>query len=223
MTIDPSLPGDDDIVSQHPPQARAMRTALRNEHDANGRHIQVSFTNRAGSPPAGLADHVTMWQEDGVLFQRVGTGAATPLGVTPVGGIIMWSGLLIDIPAGWALCDGTNGTPDLRDKFIKGSADTVDPGVTGGALTHNHGGATANHTLTAAQSGMPAHLHGIPTVDANASGSSNGFLFGVRAGAATQFTAINGPLNASQGHSHNIGAVNHEPPFFALAFIMFTG
>src|SRR3989304_8183330 len=38
----------------------------------------------------------------------------------PVGGIIMWSGLLVNIPNGWALCDGMNGTPDLRGQFIKG-------------------------------------------------------------------------------------------------------
>ena len=50
----------------------------------------------------------------------------------------MWSGLLVDIPNGWALCDGTNGTPDLREKFVRGSADAVDPGGTGGAATHVH-------------------------------------------------------------------------------------
>ena len=36
----------------------------------------------------------------------------------PQGGIIMWSGTIASIPAGWSLCDGTNGTPDLTDKFV---------------------------------------------------------------------------------------------------------
>ena len=56
----------------------------------------------------------------------------------PVGGIIMWSGTLASIPSGWKLCDGTSGTPDLRDKFIYGWSAGVDPGGTGGATTHTH-------------------------------------------------------------------------------------
>jgi len=44
----------------------------------------------------------------------------------PTGGIIMWSGTIATIPTGWALCDGTSGTPDLRDKFVVGAS--VDDG-----------------------------------------------------------------------------------------------
>ncbi len=39
-------------------------------------------------------------------------------GGIPSGGIIMWSGSVASIPQGWALCDGTNGTPDLKDRFV---------------------------------------------------------------------------------------------------------
>ncbi len=42
--------------------------------------------------------------------------------------IMLWSGAIVDIPAGWALCDGNNGTPDLRDKFIVGAGATFNPG-----------------------------------------------------------------------------------------------
>lgn len=49
-----------------------------------------------------------------------------------------FSGAIIDIPTGWQLCDGTNGTIDLRDKFIVGAGTAYDPGDTGGALTHTH-------------------------------------------------------------------------------------
>ena len=55
-------------------------------------------------------------------------GASIPAGI-----ICMWSGTLAAVPSGWALCDGTAGTPDLRDRFIKGWAAGVDPGATGGA------------------------------------------------------------------------------------------
>jgi hypothetical protein len=83
----------------------------------------------------------------------------TPDQQIPVGFIGMWSGLLSAIPTGWALCDGTAGRPDLRDRFIYGWTAGVDPGTTGGALEHKHSllaadGATAvNAAITA---GTPA-------------------------------------------------------------------
>ena len=54
------------------------------------------------------------------------------------GGIIMWSGAIVNIPSGYVLCNGSNGTPDLRDKFIVGSGTTYAVGGTGGSLTHSH-------------------------------------------------------------------------------------
>jgi hypothetical protein len=60
-------------------------------------------------------------------------------GQVPEGGIIMWSGAINDIPHNWALCDGTNGTPDLTSRFIRSVPNSsTDPGSTGGSLTHSH-------------------------------------------------------------------------------------
>lgn len=56
--------------------------------------------------------------------------------------IVIWSGAVVDIPAGWALCDGNNGTPILTDKFIVGAGGSFAPGtdnatnVTGGVNMH---------------------------------------------------------------------------------------
>jgi len=58
----------------------------------------------------------------------------------PAGSIIMWSGTLSSIPEGWQLCDGTNGTPDLRGRFVMGVSSGENPGATGGASTHTHSG-----------------------------------------------------------------------------------
>ena len=66
----------------------------------------------------------------------------------PTGGIIMWSGSADNIPQGWALCDGANGTPDLRGRFILSASNTYNPGSIGGS---------AAVTLTETQ--MPAHTH----------------------------------------------------------------
>ena len=52
------------------------------------------------------------------------------------GMIMMWSGLISEIPPGWSICDGTNGTPDLRDKFVRGASAEV--GTGGGCNSHFH-------------------------------------------------------------------------------------
>ena len=52
------------------------------------------------------------------------------------GMIVMWSGLVADVPNGWSICDGTNGTPDLQDKFVRGTAGEV--GGQGGCANHCH-------------------------------------------------------------------------------------
>ncbi len=81
----------------------------------------------------------------------------TAVGGVPSGVIVMWSGTTA--PSGWALCNGTNGTPDLRNKFILGWG-TRASGSTGGE---------ESVTLTSAQSGVPAHTH--TSEDANANHS----------------------------------------------------
>lgn len=54
------------------------------------------------------------------------------------GMIIEWYGSIASIPSGFALCDGNNGTPDLRNRFVVGAGDTYAVGAEGGALTHTH-------------------------------------------------------------------------------------
>ena len=64
------------------------------------------------------------------------TGPQGPSGSVPSGIIAMWGGLVANIPSGWLLCDGNNGTPNLSDRFVKGT--TGNPGGTGGSATHGH-------------------------------------------------------------------------------------
>ena len=56
----------------------------------------------------------------------------------PSGIIVMWSGTRATIPPGWVLCDGTNGTPDLQERFVYGVLNTEDPGAVGGSASHTH-------------------------------------------------------------------------------------
>ena len=98
----------------------------------------------------------------------------------PYGGIIMWTGALDAIPDFWYLCDGTNGTPDLRDQFVIGAGGVYAPHNTGGAATHTvaldmdaltdhtHGFTDNGHTLDLTE--MPAHYHGSGATDRAAVG-----------------------------------------------------
>ena len=52
--------------------------------------------------------------------------------------ILLWFGSIGSIPAGYALCDGNNGTPDLRDNFVVGAGSTYAVDATGGAVSHSH-------------------------------------------------------------------------------------
>lgn len=97
----------------------------------------------------------------------------------PRGAIVMWSGASATIPAGWALCDGGNGTPDLRDRFILSVASAAEnPGATGG---------THNQTLTVAQ--LPAHSHTGNTASAGSHAHSG----------------TTGNAREAQGRSHSHG------------------
>jgi len=106
------------------------------------------------------------------------------------GMIIMWSKPIAQIPNGWALCDGTNGTPDLRDRFIVGAAAGQDPGATGGANFHQH-------DFTA-----DGHYHNIGVGAMISSGP--GYL----------------PQTDSKNVTGTTGNADGRPPFYALVFIM---
>lgn len=95
----------------------------------------------------------------------------------PTGVICMWSGSIATIPGGWALCNGSNGTPNLQDKFIVGAGNTYAPGATGGSLTaalvlanipsHSHTLTDPGHTHVIVDPGHthaitdPGHAHGV--------------------------------------------------------------
>ena len=122
--------------------------------------------------------------------------------------IIMWNSTVASIPTGFVLCDGNNGTPDLRGRFVVGhhpSNGDYDVDDTGGA---------EDVTLTIAQ--MPSHKHDT-TVDNTKLFPSNGqtsINFGGAGGyPATTFTMS----NTGGGQSHE-----NRPPYYALCYIMKT-
>ena len=132
--------------------------------------------------------------------------------VLPRGVIVMWSGSIASIPSGWALCNGSNGTPDLRDRFIVGAGTSYGVGSTGGSTQHNHGGNTAGHTLTIAE--MPSHHHQYNGGDIYGEDGSDYPIW------RRQLLLNTTDVGGDQPHSHGISYANHLPPYYALAYIM---
>lgn len=108
------------------------------------------------------------------------------------GVIVLWSGSIATIPAGFVICDGTNATPDLRDRFIIGAGTTYNPDDTGGSQLHGH-----------AFTG-DGHFHNL----------APGGIFGPGTGYA--------PLTDSQPATGNTDPDGTLPPYYSLAFIMKT-
>lgn len=151
----------------------------------------------------------------------------------PAGVITMWSGSVLGVPTGWALCNGANGTPDLRDRFVVGAGSSLSPGQFGGNVSlttssagththsgstsstgaHTHSGATGSTTLTINQ--IPSHDHGplspntkfmqgAPTSQPD---SLNGFDGGI--GFNEQWWTRpekTGATGGGQGHTHTISS-----------------
>jgi hypothetical protein len=114
----------------------------------------------------------------GVTATDAGSGVANVTitqGAVPYGIITMWYGTSVNVPVGWSICDGTNGTPDLRSRFVHGAQSDGEVGtLTGGTVTgnsgaHSHGGSTGAHPLTLEQ--IPSHTHRLwvdPSTDTDA-------------------------------------------------------
>jgi hypothetical protein len=135
----------------------------------------------------------------------IGTARATTFignGIIPINGIIMWWGTIASIPTGWRLCDGTNGTPDLRDRFVLGAGNSYTAQTTGGSVT-------------IAVSNIPAHTHGFtfPSVGYSATFNSS-----------QEALSVGGRNNGDQARTFSStgGGSNYLQPYYALAFIMRT-
>tara|TARA_R110001632_G_scaffold174664_2_gene294266 strand:- start:210 stop:611 length:402 start_codon:yes stop_codon:yes gene_type:complete len=130
--------------------------------------------------------------------------------------IMMWSGDQASVPTGWAVCQGSNGTPDLRDKFVIG-AGRKSPDATGGSA--NAVNVSHTHTASANSAGQHVHMQSGQTIGP----SSGGFAFNNGGGA-------NNTLNTapSGAHTHTVNVVangvsgtdKNLPPYYALFYIM---
>ena len=142
--------------------------------------------------------------------------------LVPTGTVLMWSGSAADVPRGWSVCDGSNGTPDLTGKFVLPAGGSAGPAphTTGGAATHTH---TGSASLTTSAVPDHAHLPNSAWYD-NMAGQGNRMTIVDRRGQEVAKAWSQG----GGGHAHTVagdvavGEARLLPPYYALCFIMKT-
>jgi hypothetical protein len=183
----------------------AIATAINSKANTNS----PTFTGVPAAPTAATGTNTT----------QIATTAYVLANGVPSGAILMWSGAVATIPTGWYLCDGTNGTPNLTNKFIVG-ADADDGGVAKstitGSATQSGGSKDAivvehNHSIT-----DPGHTHTLsPTVY-----SANTGLKGTGNGGTNPVTISTATTGITIDNAGSSGTNANLPPYYALAFIM---
>lgn len=109
----------------------------------------------------------------------------------PSGVIALWSGSTASIPSGWVICDGTNSTPDLRDRFVVGAGNTYAVDATGGS-----------NTVTLAEANLPGHTHSV----SGTTGSDGAHTHNVSGNTST----TGAHTHTLSGNTSNTGAHTHS-------------
>ena len=138
------------------------------------------------------------------------------------GMIMLWSGSVGSIPSGWVLCDGTNSTPNLTDKFVIGAGSTYDPDDTGGSAD----AIVVSHTHTASSSVTdPGHSHtysrfstASPYNQTNSLVDPSGSYQDNTTETATTGISVSTTVDSAGSSGTNANL----PPYYALAYIMKT-
>ena len=163
------------------------------------------------------------------------------------GMIMLWSGSSASIPYTWYLCNGSNGTPNLMDRFVVGAGSTYAVGATGGSanavvVSHSHSASAdsqGSHTHSVWTDTNGAHTHSYIWTS-NAGGSGGTKYAGTYDGGTTDNKDYTLYTDSAGAHSHNVGigasgshghniavSTNGEsgtnknlPPYYALCYIM---
>ena len=193
----------------------AIASAISSKADLNS----PTFT---GTPAAATATAGTSTTQIATTAFVTTAIAAATAALIPSGMIMIWSGSVGSVPTGWTLCNGSNSTPDLRDKFVIGAGNSYAVGGTGGSkdavvVSHNH---TATSTVT-----DPGHTH---TINNTRGGNPDGggpYIAGATASANSDPTATNTTgitVSTTTATSGVSGTNANLPPYYALCYIMKT-
>jgi microcystin-dependent protein len=162
----------------------------------------------------------------GQVLTSAGSGATPTWGDAFVSGMIMlWSGSTGTIPSGWVICDGTNSTPDLRDRFVVGAGSTYSVDATGGSANAT----LVSHTHTATSSVTdPGHFHEIMQKLQGAFANNGAFIQPASTQISNSFTNNSATNTTGISVSTSVASAGSSatnanlPPYYALAYIMKT-
>jgi hypothetical protein len=188
----------------------AIASAISSKADLNS----PTFT---GTPAASTASAGTSTTQIATTAFVTTAIAAATAALVPAGMIMIWSGSVGSIPTGWTLCNGSNSTPDLRDKFVIGAGNSYAVGGTGGSAN----AVVVSHTHTATVTD-PGHLHTyLENTQAEYIGTGNlqqNVFNDQTRNTSTATTGIT-VANSTEGVSGNNANL---PPYYALCYIMKT-
>lgn len=190
-----------------------------NLHDTYEIRIGEVKTVAQGNIPAGH----TKYQDAKNVYQIINS----KMDVIPVGTVLLWSGDIQNVPSGYALCDGANGTPDLRGRFVVGQDPrATDPNNQVWDSNYNNQGAVGgekDHQLVVNELPPHSHLYGVNNSDETGQGGLQSPAL-VDAGGAITAGNAGFPLDkqvlsqqAGSGAKHN-----NVPPYYVLAYIIKT-
>jgi microcystin-dependent protein len=131
--------------------------------------------------------------------------SAVAVDIIPSGVIVLWSGAVAGVPTGWFLCDGANGTPDLRDRFVVGSGTTYTPGNTGGA-----------NTITLTSSEIPGHTHTFSTT-ADSNGAHTHTFSATTGSDGAHTHTFSATTNTVGDHDHTYDRYLNGGPFSGIS------
>lgn len=231
-------------------------TASSTDTPSDGYHNKVTFCEQ-GSSPSMVANTIMMFSKEtnskSELFCDAYDWTNSEIQLTEDGNWIagikyevrMFSGLTANIPTGWVICDGNNSTPNLTDKFVRSTVDTITTRAWTGEGAFGAGG---SDSVTLAEENMPAHTHTCGSESAHThsgtTGSSqdevptsgSGGIKGATYVASPNATYANDvytqghthtfSTGGGSAHSHTIGskgsgtAFDNMPAYVELAFIM---
>jgi hypothetical protein len=182
---------------------------------ANGANI-LDKTKLTGTTYIGIKVGTDTEMSPRQQFTSVAYALKSGDGV-PIGAILMWSGAIDQIPQGWALCDGANGTPNLKDRFVVGAGNVYIPGSTGGSSSIN---LSHSHTVNSHTHPMDLYTYNDPTGpdydDSVGDGSSK-----TPAGSDHRHHIVADTGAAAPGTNSQLStAQSIIPPYYALAYIM---
>lgn len=133
----------------------------------------------------------------------------------------MWSGNIHNIPDGYKLCDGRNGRPDLRDRFVMGCSDENKIGDVGGTTDHSHNVSVGGTKLNIKH--IPQHQHKIKRdywdIQSGGGGNKYRVLCANTDGDRNIWTNY---VGGGEAHDHPTycAKTKHLPPYMSLAFII---